>query len=43
MNFNQLSYEVMENDGALLMITLSQASSVEFEVTIITMEVTAIG
>ena len=44
MSFNQLSYEVMEDDGtAKLMITLSQASSLEFVVTISTTEVTATG
>ena len=43
-NFNQSSYGVMENDGTVGMtISLSQPSSVEFQVMINTMNVTAIG
>ena len=44
MNFNQSSYEVMENDSLVtLSLELSQVSSVPFNVTINTMDVTAIG
>ena len=44
MSFSQSSYGVMEDDGAItLMIELSQASSVPFQVIISTMDVTAVG
>ena len=44
MNFNQSLYEVMEDDGEItLTLDLSQASSVPFNVTINTIDVTAIG
>ena len=44
MNFNQSSYEVMEDDGTLIiMIVLSQASSVQFQVVINTADATAVG
>ena len=44
MNFNQSSYGVMEDDGAVnIMIILSQASSVEFQVMISTTYITAVG
>jgi len=43
-NFSPSLYEVMENDGlVILTLELSQASSVPFNVTINTMDVTAIG
>ena len=42
--FSQSSYEVMEGDGTVtLTIQLSQMSSVPFEVTVNTMDVTAVG
>ena len=44
MNFNQSSYEVMEDDGTVnIMIVLSQTLSVQFEVMINTTDITAIG
>ena len=44
MNFNQSSYGVMEDDGAVnIMIILSQASSVQFQVVINTADATAVG
>ena len=44
MGFNQSSYGVMEDDGTMnIMIVLSQTSSVQFEVTISTTDVTAGG
>ena len=44
MSFSQSSYGVMEDDGTVtLMITLSQQSSVPFQVTLNTMDVTAVG
>ena len=44
MSFNQSSYGVMEDDGTvILVISLSQTSSVPFEVTVNTMNATAIG
>ena len=43
-NFNQSSYGVMENDGSVtVMILLSQASLVQFEVGINSMDLTATG
>ena len=43
-NFNQSSYGVMEEDGTIsITIILSQASSVEFQVTINALNVCAIG
>ena len=43
-SFSQSSYEVMEDNGTVsLVITLSQPSSVPFEVSIGTINVTAIG
>ena len=43
-NFNQASYRVMEDDGSLnIMMELSQTSSVQFQVVISTVDVTAIG
>ena len=43
-SFNQSSYEVMEDNGTVsLVIALSQPSSVPFEVSIGTMNVTAVG
>ena len=43
-SFNQSSYEVMEDDGTVsLVIALSQPSSVTFQVSIGTMNVTAVG
>ena len=44
MNFNQSSYGVMEDGGIVnVMIVLSQPSSVQFQVMIRAMNVTAIG
>ena len=44
MSFNQSSYDVMEDDGTVtLVISLSQTSSVPFEVTVNTMDVTAMS
>ena len=44
MSFSQSSYRVMEDDGTVtLMITLSQQSSVPFQVIVNTMDVTAVG
>ena len=44
MSFSQSSYEVMEDDGTVtLTLQLSQMSSVPFEVTVNTMDVTAVG
>ena len=44
MNFNQSSYEVMEDDGAVnIMIVLSQISSVQFEVMISATDITTGG
>ena len=44
MSFNQSSYGVMEDDGTVnIMIVLSQASSVHFEVMIITTNITTEG
>ena len=44
MSFSQSSYGVMEDDGTVtLVISLSQTSSVPFEVTVNTMDVTAIS
>ena len=44
MSFNQSSYEVMEDDGTVILaISLSQTSSVLFEVTVNTMDVTAMS
>ena len=44
MSFSQSSYGVMEDDGTVtLMITLSQQSSVPFQVTLNTMDGTAVG
>ena len=44
MSFSQSLYEVMEDDGTVtLMITLSQVSSVPFQVTVNTTNVTAVG
>ena len=44
MSFSQSSYGVMEDDGTVtLVISLSQTSSVPFEVTVNTMDVTAVG
>ena len=44
MSFSQSSYEVMEDDGIVtLTLQLSQMSSVPFEVTVNTMDVTAVG
>ena len=44
MSFSQSSYDVMEDDGRVtLMIRLSQVSSVPFQVTINTMDGTAVG
>ena len=43
-SFNQSSYEVMEdNDTVSLVIALSQPSSVPFQVSIGTMDVSAVG
>ena len=43
-SFNQSSYEVMEDDGtASLVIALSRPSSMPFEVTINTVDMTAVG
>ena len=43
-NFNQSSYEVMEDDGSVtIMILLSQVSLVQFEVGINPMDLTATG
>ena len=42
--FSQSSYEVMEDNGTVsLVIALSQPSSVPFQVSIGTMNVTAVG
>ena len=44
MSLSQSSYEVMEDDGTVtLMIELSQPSSEPFQVTVNTMDVTAVG
>ena len=44
MSFNQSSYGVMEDDGTVnIMIVLSQTSSVQFQIMIVTTDVTAIG
>ena len=44
MSFSQSSYEVMEDDDTVtLTLQLSQMSSVPFEVTVNTMDVTAVG
>ena len=44
MSFNQSSYGVMEDDGTVkIMIVLSQTSSVQFQITISTTNVTAVG
>ena len=43
-SFSQASYGVMEDDGIVnLTLQLSQMSSVPFEVTVNTMDVTAVG
>ena len=43
-SFNQSSYEVLEDNGTVsLLIALSQPSSVSFEVSVDTMNVTAVG
>ena len=43
-SFSRSSYEVMEDDGTVsLVIALSQPSSVPFEVSVDTMNVTAVG
>ena len=43
-SFSRSSYEVMEDNGTVsLVIALSQPSSVPFEVSIGTMNVTAVG
>ena len=42
MSFNQSSYEAMEDDGSVTMvILLSQSSSIPFQLTISTIDVTA--
>ena len=44
MSFSQSSYGVMEDDGTVtLVISLSQTSSVPFEVTVNTVDVTAMS
>ena len=44
MSFSQSSYGVMEDDVTVtLVIALSQTSSVSFEVTVNTMDITATG
>ena len=44
MSFSQSSYGVMEDGGTVtLMITLSQPSSLPFQVIVNTMNVTAVG
>ena len=44
MSFSEASYGVMEDDGTVtLVISLSQTSSVSFEVTVNTMDVTAMS
>ena len=44
MSFSESSYGVMEDDGTVtLVISLSQTSSVSFEVTVNTMDVTAMS
>ena len=44
MSFGQSSYGVMEDDGTVrLVLTLTQTSSVPFEVTVNTTDVTAVG
>ena len=44
MSFNQSSYGVMEDDGTVnIMIVLSQTSSVQFQIMISTINVTALG
>ena len=43
-NFNQASYRVKEDDSSLnIIMELSQTSSVQFQVMISTVDVTAIG
>ena len=44
MSFNQSSYGITEDDGTVtLTLVLSEASTVTFEVTVSTIDVTAIG
>ena len=44
MSFHQSSYGVIEDDGTVnIMIVLSQTSSVQFQITISTTDVTAVG
>ena len=44
MSFSQSSYGVMEDDGTVtLVISLSQTSSVPFQITVNTMDLTAVG